>query len=239
MTDCTLDARIRMARALIFDVDGTLAETEEMHRKAFNDTFACFKLPWEWDETTYGDLLKITGGKERMRHFSDAYPHDGGVITDDTIVSMHEFKTRQYKQLMDASMCPLRPGIREIIETSFEQGQKLALATTTSRSNVETLLAATIGPDGMRMFSSVVAGDEVAHKKPAPDVYLKVLAELGLAGPECIAIEDSCNGLASAMGAGIPVIVTPSFYSRDDDFAGALAIVRNLEDVGRRWVSCI
>ena len=229
MPDRTVAQVLENAKALIFDVDGTLAETEETHRQAFNETFVHFKLPWEWDVALYGELLKVTGGKERMRHFADAYQPRGAVITGDEIAQMHRFKTERFAQLVEGSQCPLRPGIRSLIEGAQSRAQLLAIATTTSRSNVEALLDSAFGPQAVSMFNVIVAGDEVVAKKPAPDVYLEVLKMLDLAGAECVAIEDSRNGLVSAMAAGIPVLITHSLYSRRDNFTGALAVLEDLD----------
>lgn len=230
MSDRPIVQVLENFKALIFDVDGTLAETEETHRKAFNDTFAHFRLSWEWDATLYGELLKVTGGKERMFHFAKAYSHHKGpAITADQIASMHRFKNERFAQLVATGQCPLRPGVRRLIEAAQSRRQQLAIATTTSRSNVEALLASTLGSGAMAMFDAVVAGDEAEAKKPSPDVYLRVLEALSLTGPECLAIEDSRNGLISAIGAGIPVLITPSSYSRGEDFTGALAILEDLD----------
>lgn len=217
--------------ALIFDVDGTLAETEEIHRRAFNETFAYFRLPWEWGRELYRELLKVTGGKERMRHYADCILHMAGKVPDDEIAKMHRFKTERYKQLIAASGCPLRPGVESLIRAAYKRGQRLAIATTTSRGNVEALLVSTLGPDAMRLFDAVVAGDEVARKKPAPDVYLKTVELLAVSASECLAFEDSQNGFLSAWEAGIPVIVTPSLYTNKDSFVGALAVLDDLESL--------
>ncbi len=219
-------------RALIFDVDGTLAETEEVHRRAFNETFDHFGLQWKWESALYRELLKVTGGKERMRHFIDAYAVEDAVVTDEDISQMHRFKTERYAQILAQSGCCLRPGIAELIAAARARGQKLGIATTTSRGNVEALLSSTLGPDATKQFDAIVAGDEVARKKPAPDVYIKALELLGLSGHECLAIEDSRNGLLSASQTGIPVLITPSHYTSDDDFAGAVAVVKNLAEIG-------
>lgn len=219
---------IKRSRALIFDVDGTLAETEEIHRRAFNETFSYFHLPWEWDATLYGRLLRVTGGKERIRHYADAHLSASNDVTDDEIGKMHRFKTERFAQLIAASSCPLRPGIEGMIRSAKARGQQLAIATTTSRGNVEALLNATFGSGAMKMFDAVVAGDEVARKKPAPDVYLKTLDLLGLSGRDCVAFEDSQNGVLSACEAGIPVVVTPSLYTSGEKFTGAAAVLKDL-----------
>lgn len=217
--------------ALIFDVDGTLAETEEIHRRAFNETFAYFKLGWDWPPPLYRRLLRVTGGKERIRAFANSRRNAGRPLSEDEIAELHRFKTMRFGQLIVGGTCPLRPGIAAAITGAVRRRQRLAIATTTSRPNVEALLLATLGGDGAALFDAVVAGDEVPRKKPAPDVYVKTLDLLGLPGADCLAIEDSRNGLLAASAAGIPVLITRSFYFRDDDFDGALAVVDSLEEL--------
>jgi HAD superfamily hydrolase (TIGR01509 family) len=218
-------------RALIFDVDGTLAETEEVHRRAFNETFAYFGLDWEWGTALYKDLLRVTGGKERIRHFVGAMPGRWRDISDDEIAQLHRFKTARYAELVAAGACPLRPGVERAINAAVARGQRLAIATTTSRLSVNALLSATLGRNGTKLFGAIVAGDEVCQKKPAPDVYLEVLRCLGLPNFECLAIEDSRNGFLAASRAGIPVLITRSSYFRGDEFDGALAVVDSLDDL--------
>lgn len=216
-------------RALIFDVDGTLAETEEMHRRAFNETFDYFGLDWKWSVALYRDLLRTTGGKERIRHFVRVKQVLD--ISDDEIAELHRFKTARFVKLMAEGACPLRPGIANAIQTALDRGQRLAIATTTSRKNVDAIFAATLGKNGTKLFSAIVAGDEVCKKKPAPDVYLKVLSLLNAPSRECLAIEDSRNGFVAASRAGIPALITRSTYFRDDEFGGAFAVIDSLDDL--------
>ncbi len=218
-------------RALIFDVDGTLAETEELHRRAFNEAFAYFYLGWVWDTTLYRKLLRVTGGKERIRHFADLEAGTRNCLADEDIAELHRFKTDRFAQLIGIGACELRPGIAELIRSATIRGQKLAIATTTSRRNVEALLLATLGSKGMDLFSAIVAGDEVPLKKPAPDVYLRVLDRLRLPPQECLAVEDSQNGLAAASAAGLPVLITQSIYFADDDFGGAACVIDDLNEL--------
>jgi HAD superfamily hydrolase (TIGR01509 family) len=221
---------IARADALIFDVDGTLAETEEVHRQAFNDAFAQARLDWRWCRTVYRELLRVAGGKERIRAFDDMRPA-GAPLSDDRIAELHRIKTVRYAELIAAGGCALRPGVEAVLTSARERGQRLAIATTTSRGNVDALLSVALGPDWACRFDAIVAGDEVARKKPAPDVYLDVLARLRLSASDCIAFEDSGNGLVAASRAGIPVLITRSVYFRDDDFSGALLTVDDLTEI--------
>lgn len=214
-------ALIVQARALIFDVDGTLAETEEAHREAFNTAFAEAGLDWHWDRALYKELLRVTGGKERIRAFDSSRNGASSRLSDHEIAELHQAKTRLYADLINNGGCSLRPGIHALLAAARKRGQPLAIATTTSRGNIDALLTVSLGKDWAQWFVAVVAGDEVRNKKPAPDVYLKVLSELNLPGSQCLAIEDSRNGLASASAAGIPVLITRSAYFSDDDFSGA------------------
>ncbi|MBR0750581.1 HAD family hydrolase [Bradyrhizobium jicamae] len=218
------------ARALIFDVDGTLAETEEVHRRAFNEAFAEAGLTWHWDRGTYRQLLRVAGGKERIRAFDErnAIP----LLTFAEIAVLHRAKTERYTALVASGECPLRPGVEAMLAGARRRGQRLAIATTTTRDNVDALLSVALGQDLASLFEVIAAGDDVPRKKPAPDIYLAVLAQLGLAPSDCIAIEDSGNGLASASRAGIPVVITRSAYFPDDDWSGALLVVDDLAEIG-------
>jgi beta-phosphoglucomutase-like phosphatase (HAD superfamily) len=217
-----------MPAALIFDVDGTLAETEELHRQAFNETFAAFGLPWHWDRVLYRRLLEVAGGKERLRHYLDAYEPPQAEAASARVAELHAAKTDRYTALVEAGAVRLRPGVARLIGAARRQGVALAIATTTSLANVEALLRATLGPQGPAVFASIGAGDMVAAKKPAPDIYALVLAKLALPAGRCIAFEDSAIGLASALGTGVPTVVTPSLYTDDQSFPGALAVLSDL-----------
>ncbi|MDE2114988.1 MAG: HAD-IA family hydrolase, partial [Hyphomicrobiales bacterium] len=212
-------------RALIFDVDGTLAETEEVHRAAFNATFQDFSLPWHWDIALYGQLLKITGGKERLRHYAQGI---GAHLDEALIAQLHARKNTLYGALIARGGAPLRSGVMDLISRAQQQGLRLAIATTTSRVNVDVLLRANLGADADRCFDVIVAGDEVARKKPAPDAYLKALADLGLPAAACMAFEDSANGLAAGLAAGLRVVVTPGIYTQHEDFSKAALVLPDL-----------
>jgi HAD superfamily hydrolase (TIGR01509 family) len=208
-------------QALIFDVDGTLAETEDLHRRAFNEAFVAAGLPWSWDQPLYGRLLEVTGGKERIRHYIDAYAATPALNTA-TIAALHADKTTRYAAMIEQGDIALRPGIAAILGAASGQGIRLAIATTTSRPNVDALLRATLQKNP---FEVIAAGDEVRAKKPAPDIYTLALARLGLDARNCVAIEDTLNGLRSAQSAGLACIVTPSVYGGTGPFPGALKIV--------------
>ncbi len=217
-----------MPEAFIFDVDGTLADTErDGHRVAFNQAFAGFGLDWYWSEETYGELLAVTGGKERMRHYlhSRKLPqrHDPGL--DRLIADLHALKTRNYVELLEQNAIPLRPGIERLLREARGSGIRLAIATTTTPQNVTVLLENALGTDSLGWFDVIGAGDVVPRKKPAPDIYHYVLRELGLGADACLAFEDSANGLIAARGAGLPTIVTRNFYTAADDFSGALLVL--------------
>lgn len=221
-----------MIKALIFDVDGTLAETEDVHLRAFNQAFADFKLGWHWDRALYTELLKVTGGKERIRHFIDRYQPENGEYASALIAQMHRAKTRHYTALIDEGAVELRAGVHMLLRNAAEHGMRLAIATTTSLPNVEALLRATLGTDANKMFDVIAAGDQVPNKKPAPDVYLLALSGLGLKADECLAFEDSENGLRSALAAEIPTVISKSVYTLHHDFEGAELV---LPDLSTYW----
>jgi HAD superfamily hydrolase (TIGR01509 family) len=224
----SLKQRIARAGTLIFDVDGTLAETEGIHRRAFNAAFLECGTEWYWDRCTYKKLLRVAGGKERLRAYARTQRQPQ---SDAQLAEVHRVKTRHYTRLIAQHTCRLRPGVEAFIDDAVARRQTLAIATTTTFSNVEDLLSRALGRQWRSLFAAVVAGDEVARKKPAPDVYLEVLARLGRSAEGCLAIEDSANGLKAAASAGIAVLITRSEYFRDDDFSAALAVVDELTEV--------
>ena len=171
-------------RALIFDVDGTLAETEELHRRAFNDAFAAAGLAWSWDEALYRDLLRVTGGKERIRHYIEAHAADTCIERTDAVRDLHRDKTARYTAFAEEGALELRSGIASLISDARDAGLRLAIATTTSRENVDALIGATFRKNP---FDVVAAGDDVPAKKPAPDIYLLALELLGLPAADCVA----------------------------------------------------
>jgi HAD superfamily hydrolase (TIGR01509 family) len=218
-------------QALIFDVDGTLADTErDGHRPAFNAAFAEFGLPWHWDEALYGDLLQVAGGKERLRHYAEV--HDPAFLAkpdiDDVIRTLHATKTRHYLAILARGEIQLRPGVAKLIAEARADGLRLAIATTTTAENVSSLLDASLAAGAGSWFDVVGAGDVVPAKKPAPDIYLWVLERLRLPAAACVAIEDSAVGLHAALAAGLPTLVTENEYTRGQNFSGALAVLPDL-----------
>lgn len=212
-------------RALIFDVDGTLAETEELHRIAFNRTFAEKGLDWVWDRELYGRLLAVTGGRERI----EAYARQIGAEGIDA-AALHRRKTELYGDLMTPGAVTLRPGIEDLLRRGRAAGIDLAIGTTTSRANVVGLISATLGSDALSWFRSVRTGEDTRRKKPDPEVYRLVLADLGYRPEECLVFEDSANGLQAARAVDVPTVITPSIYTSEDDFSGADYIFRNLDE---------
>jgi len=217
-------------KAIIFDVDGTLADTEDAHRKSFNKAFAESNLDWNWSVELYDKLLKVTGGKERIKYFVESFltgfskPAD----FDNFVKKLHAVKTTHYTAMMRAGDVPLRPGIKQLINDARRAGITLAIATTTTPENVGALLEVGLGRDWGSYFASVGCGDIVPQKKPAPDIYNFVLAELKLSPANCIALEDSNNGLRSSLAAGIKTYITTNLYTRTQDFSGAAAVFEDL-----------
>nr|MBL8410396.1 HAD family hydrolase [Dechloromonas sp.] len=221
-------------KALIFDVDGTLADTErDGHRPAFNQAFAEHGLDWHWDEECYDRLLAVTGGKERIRHFAEQVaPAIASHADFDTLVKrLHAAKTTHYVRLVEAGKLPLRPGVARLIAEARVAGIRLAIATTTTPENVDALLRASLAPEAPEWFEVIGAGDVVPAKKPAPDIYTWVLDRLGLPATDCLAVEDSANGLRAALGAGLRCLVTPTDSTRSQDFSGAWRIAADLEQI--------
>jgi HAD superfamily hydrolase (TIGR01509 family) len=221
--------------ALIFDVDGTLADTESAHLAAFNHAFAEQGLDWHWDEALYTQLLEISGGKERMTHYwKKLHPTMKDIVgsgLSDTIEHLHALKTAAYESAVQSGAVKLRPGVLDIILSAHKQGLLLAIATTTSPVNIAVLLRNAIGPDWKELFLVIEDASTAPKKKPHPQVYVQTLARLGLAADNCLALEDSFNGLRAAVAAGIKTIVTPNNFTAHHDFSGALRVLPHLEGV--------
>jgi len=222
-------------RGLIFDVDGTLADNEQDgHRVAFNRAFEDAGLDWFWDQATYDRLLEVFGGKERIRWFIEDFlenftpPED----LDAFIRRLHRRKTERYVELLGSGAIPLRPGVRRLIEEAHEAGLRLAIASTTTAKNVTALLTSAMGPESAGWFDVMACGDVVPDKKPAPDIYEYALEKLGLPAADCLAIEDTESGLASARAAGLKTLITVNSTTRDQDFSGAAVVLDGLGEPG-------
>ncbi len=215
-------------RALIFDVDGTLALTERYgHRPAFNAAFAELGLDWYWDEAGYGKLLAIAGGKERVRHY--ARHHDPVTFQradfEELLEEIHQHKTAHYQAKLAQGLIPLRPEIGRLICAARTHELRLAIASSSRHDNVVALLQANLGPQAEHWFEVIATGEQVAAKKPAPDIYLWTLAQLDLPAHDCIAIEDSAHGLAASTSAGIATVIMANDYSESQEFPGARKVL--------------
>ena len=221
-----------MLNALIFDVDGTLAETETAHCAAFNAAFEQSGMGWQWDRALYSGLLEIAGGMNRLAHYWKKVDPRGADHPSAArrITQIHALKTRIYGDMVSAGQLSLRPGVRRLIAEARAAKLPMAIATTTTPSNVNALLGAHFGRGWRGMFDAVCDASTTPSKKPAPDVYLAALQELNVKPQDCLAIEDSRNGLLAASSAGIPVLVTPTAYTKWHDFAGAMLVIPDLAD---------
>lgn len=215
-------------KALIFDVDGTIAETEKNgHRMAFNRAFAAAALDWNWSVDFYGELLAISGGKERLCFYLEQYKPEGQPQENltDFITKLHLAKTKYYRQLLEEGAIPLRLGVKRLITEAREQGVRLAIATTSALPNAMALLQEFLNPD---WFEVIAAGDIVPAKKPAPDIYDYVLQQMNLQPSDCIVLEDSEHGLQAATIAGLKTIVTVNDYTKNQDFGKAVLVLNHL-----------
>jgi HAD superfamily hydrolase (TIGR01509 family) len=224
-----------MIKAILWDVDGTLAETErDGHLKAFNQAFEILGLPWRWSDEWYAELLAVAGGRERLLHDmrsqgrEPADPEEQQALAD----RLHQLKNRLYSRIACGGALPLRDGVRELLEDCRQTAMRLGIVTTTSRPNVQALLKTHLGPDWEARFAVVVCAREAPNKKPHPQAYLLALEALQLFPHEAVAMEDAPAGVAAAQTAGVPVIVTRSHYFASVDAPGALAVGPSLGQIG-------
>lgn len=222
-----------MLEALIFDLDGTLADTEETHRQAFNAAFIEFELWWDWSPHRYADLLRISGGKERIAHYIDTLglPPAERSRTLELVPALHRTKTRIYHELLERGQRPFRPGVAKLLHAAREAGLQLAIASTTTSSNVEALLRANLAKEPHVAFNVIACADQVREKKPSPEIYNLVLASLRLPASACVAFEDSVNGLRAAKAAGLSTVVTPTRWNAGQDFSAADLVLVSLEQI--------
>ena len=213
--------------ALLWDVDGTMAETErDGHRVAFNLAFEACGLSWRWDDARYGELLHVTGGRERLMHDMESRadaPAPGGE-REALARALHARKNALYAELVASAGVPLRDGVLELMGECRDHGVPMAIATTTSRSNVEALLGRHLGRGWAAWFRAIVCGEDVARKKPDPEVFVKALQALAVDPRRAVALEDSPGGVAAARGARLAVVVTRSVYFARAPLDSVLAV---------------
>ncbi|WP_077001897.1 HAD-IA family hydrolase [Variovorax sp. KK3] len=217
-------------KAFIFDVDGTIADTEEAHRIAFNQAFELHGLGWHWGAAAYRQLLDVAGGKERICSYLDALPMPDAerARIRSRVRDIHLDKTRFYSLAIKDGGVPLRAGVARLFDEALSRGCKLAIASTATAGSISALLHSTCGPTGLDMFTVIACGDQVACKKPAPDIYQLALRRLGIAPEQAVAFEDSGNGLRAATAAGLRTVVTPCFWTEGHDFGDAALVLPHL-----------
>ncbi len=222
-------------KALIFDVDGTLADTEEAHRCAFNEAFVQHGLDWNWSKPKYAELLLTTGGKERLGVYIKSLPCSApeAKVFAEKIKIIHATKTQIYTHMIKAGQVALRDGVTRLLDEAEQAGVLLSIASTTTLANIESLLCTHLGARALERFAVIGAGDQVRRKKPSPDIYDVVIHKLNTPAKNCVAIEDSANGLRAAKSAGLFTVVTPSYWTQGEDFAAADMVIPSLGSVER------
>lgn len=223
----------KQLKALIFDCDGVLVDTErDGHRVAFNKTFAQKGYNIEWDVELYKELLKVAGGKERMRHYFDQTRWPEDVTDKDSLIKeLHKLKTDLFMQIIESGELPLRPGAARLVDEAIAENVGLAVCSTANERAVNLVVEKLLGPERKAKFDLILAGDVVSKKKPDPEIYNLALQRLDLKPNECVVIEDSRNGFLAAKTAGIYCVITTNSYTKDEDFTEADVVVSELGDL--------
>ncbi|MBN2090723.1 HAD-IA family hydrolase [candidate division KSB1 bacterium] len=219
-------------KALIFDCDGVLVDTErDGHRVAFNRAFARKGYAAEWDVDLYKKLLKVAGGKERMRHYFDQVGWPNGISDREAAIrELHQLKTALFMDIIESGELPLRPGIARLVDEAITAGLKLAVGSTSNEKAVNLIVEKLLGPARKAHFEVILAGDVVTKKKPDPEIYLLALKHLKLNPKECVVVEDSRNGLLAAKAAGMYCVITTNGYTVAEDFSEADLVFSELGD---------
>ncbi|MGA2125775.1 MAG: HAD-IA family hydrolase [Xanthobacteraceae bacterium] len=223
---------MKKLHALLFDMDGTLVDTEELHRQAFNLAFLELQLGWDWDPELYAALLAISGGRDRIARYIDDLDSPPGEKTRlrRLVPAIHQVKTGIYRDLLGGTMVRLRPGVARLVEEARGAGLAIGIAATSASANVDALVSAAFDAETRAAIRATVSVDLVARRKPAPDIYELLLTMLGLPAADCVAFEDSCNGVAAAKAAGLFTVATPTRWTVRQDFTAADLVLPSLGD---------
>lgn len=224
--------------ALIFDCDGVLVDTErDGHRVAFNEAFSKLNIPVKWSVSEYKELVRIAGGKERMKAFFEkkGWPVDYP-DREELIKQLHKIKTDLFMGLITSDRLQARPGILRIIDEAIEKKIPLAVCSTSNEKSVNLIVEHIIGKHRSRFFQAILAGDIVKKKKPDPEIYNLCKKKLNINPANSIVIEDSRNGLVAAKKAGFRCLITTNEYSSEENFDEAEKVVTELGDIPGRII---
>ncbi|HET7012129.1 MAG TPA: HAD-IA family hydrolase [Anaerolineales bacterium] len=218
-------------KGIFFDQDGVIIDTErDGHRVSFNETFKEFGFPFTWGVEEYHELLQISGGKERMKHYLQTKGFGKPVPpeeADDLIARMHKRKTAMFIEMVEGGKLPLRPGIHRFMREAVAARIQLGVCTTSSETAAHAIAYQVLKDIP---FKVVLAGDVVSKKKPDPEIYKLALEKTGLRPEECLVVEDSRNGVLAGKAAGMRVLATTNVYTEQEDLSPADIIVSCLGD---------
>ncbi|KAF5832639.1 HAD-like domain-containing protein [Dunaliella salina] len=234
--------------ALLFDCDGVIVETEELHRLAYNAAFTAFDLtidgePVQWS-TEYYDVLQNTvgGGKPKMKHHFNKFgwpasisgPGPVSEATRNALVDeLQDKKTEHYKSIVDQA-AEARPGVLKLMDEGLDHPDvAVCICSASTKEGFIKLVDAVVGEERLKRFDVILAGDDVTKKKPDPLIYNMARERLGILADKCLVIEDSMPGLRAAIGAGMHCVITPTSSTDSGAFEeeGAGAVLQTLESV--------
>ena len=218
--------------AVLFDVDGTIAETEDLHRRSFNESFKEFNLDWFWDEAIYKELINVGDGMERIKYYiKRAWPEMLEYKNlNKYMSSIHKVKNEIFRDLVIESKVKPRTGVIRLINDLKKKKTRIAIVSSMNLADLMTLFTEGLNIDPNSTFDLIAHGDCAKNKRPSPEIYEWILEKLRLPPQACVAIEDSPRGVKAAINAKINVLVTPSFYTKDEEFVDAKLVVSSLGD---------
>ena len=209
-------------KALLFGSIGTIVETSEIQRKSFNSAFKIAGLKWNWTKEIYKNLLNKSGGEERILRYAKQ------TKSNVNSKNIRKLKTKIFNRYLKKNKLKLRPGVKEIIKYSKKNQIKLALVTSTTLDNINSIFFCLRENLNKKDFNFIGNSTLVKKSKPSAEIYKLALKKLRLSPKECIAIEDTQESLNSAIKAKLKCFIFPGKFHKSKKFNGAFKEINKI-----------